>query len=151
MNTLEKIRTAFRRAPVLGWSALGLLLLAGLLLLVAMAKSEPTVTGIVRLDGEPLSKGSIRFVPVEGTRGSDAGVALRKGKYRIEKGLTAGRYKVEIQAARVVLGKKVRDPLAQDLIDAEEAIVFEEFNPIREVGPGLNTYDFDLKVARKRR
>jgi hypothetical protein len=61
-----------------------------------------------------------------------------------------GKYKVEIQATRTIPGKKVRDPLSSDLIDAEEPIVFMEFDPIREVGPGLNTHNFDLKVAKKR-
>jgi hypothetical protein len=115
-------------------------------------KSDPTVTGTVRVDDELLSTGSIRFVPVEGTTGSDAGATIREGRYSIPKGLTAGKYKVEIQGMRVVQGKKMRDLVMGGLIPAEEAIVFAEPDPIIcEVGPGHNPLDFDLKEARKRR
>jgi hypothetical protein len=73
MSTIKKIRTAFRKVPLLGWFAAGLLLLSGILLLAWGLKSDPTVTGIIRLDGQPLSKGSVRFVPAKGTHGSDGG------------------------------------------------------------------------------
>jgi hypothetical protein len=152
MSTTDKTRTPFRKKLILGSFAAGLLLLSGLLLLHAVLKSEPTVTGTVWLEGELLLKGSIRFVPVKGTTGSDAGAAIRQGKYQIEKGLTVGKYKVEIQGWRRIPGKKVHEPIAFELIDAEEAIVFAASDPIiREVGPGHNPFDFDLKEARKRR
>jgi hypothetical protein len=151
MNTIEKTRTIFRKRPILGWLAAGVLLLSALLLLYAVLKSGPTVTGTVRVDGEPLSTGSIRFVPVDGT-GSDAGANIREGKYRISKGLAVGKYKVEIQSTLPVPGKWMRDPVFGTLIPAEEKFVFAEPEPIiREVGPGRNPLDFDLKEARKRR
>src|SRR5437879_2240436 len=108
MNNIEKIRAAFRKAPILGWFAVGLLLLAGLLLLSAGFRSGPTVTGIVRLDGQPLPKGWIRFVPDEGTTGPDGGAAIRQGKYSIPKGLMVGKYNVEIKGMRILPGKKMR-------------------------------------------
>jgi hypothetical protein len=150
MNIIEKTRAVFRKAPIPCWCAVGLLLLSGMLLLAAGWKSEPTVTGMVRLDGQPLAKGSIRFVPVKGTTGSDGGAAIRQGKYQIEKGLTVGKYKVEISGTRTVPGKQMRNPVGLELIPAEEAVVFADFDQNREVGPGLNTYDFDLKEVRKR-
>ena len=42
-------------------------------------------------------------------------------------------------------------PIASELIQAEEPIVFAEFDQDSIVSPGLNTRDFDLKEARKRR
>lgn len=151
MNTVDKRRTRFRKARILGWFAADLLLLSGLLLLFfGCAQSESLVSGTVRLDGQPLPEGWIRFVPDEGTSGPDGGAAIRDGKYSIPKALAAGRYRVEIRSMRVVPGKKSRDPLFGGLVDAEEAIKFAEFNPIREVGPGRNPYDFDLKEARKK-
>src|SRR5262245_18125341 len=149
MDTVEKIRTTFRKAPTLGLLALGALLLAGLLFILAGMRSDPAVTGIVRLDGQPLPKGAIRFVPVEGTPGSEAGAVIREGRYTIPKGLTVGKFKVEIQSTRVVLGRKTRDPLFGMGIDADEAIKFAESTPpIREVGPGHNTLNFDLHEAK---
>jgi len=90
-----------------------LLLLSGLLLLVVGYKSEPTVAGIVQLEGAPLEKGSIRFVPIEGTPRSDAGSSIRDGKYGLTKGLTVGKYKVEIQGWRQVAGQKTPDPVTR--------------------------------------
>jgi hypothetical protein len=152
MSTTDKTRTTFRKKLILGSFAAGLLLLSGLFLLHAVLKSGPTVTGTVWLDGELLLNGSIRFVPVKGTTGSDAGAAIRQGKYQIEKGLTVGKYKVEIQGMRKIQGKKMIDPVEGGLIPAEVAIVFAAPDPIiREVGPGHNPMDFELKEARKRR
>jgi hypothetical protein len=151
MNTSVMVRSAFRKAPFLGWFAVGLLLLSGMLLLAAGWKSEPTVTGMVRLDGQPLAKGSIRFIPVKDTTtGSGGGNTIHQGKYQIVKGLTAGKYKVEISGTRTVPGKKMRNPVGLDLIPAEEEIVFADYDQNREVGPGLKTYDFELKEVRKR-
>jgi hypothetical protein len=150
MTTIETNRTTFRKVLILAWCAVGLLLLSGLLLVFGGFRSGPIVTGIVRLDGQLLPKGWIRFVPDDGTTGPDGGAAIRQGKYSIPKGLALGKYKVEIQGMRVVPNKKMRDSVFGSLVDAEEPIVFEEFNRIREVGPGRNTHDFDLKEARKR-
>jgi hypothetical protein len=155
MSTTDRTRTTIRKKLFLGSFAAGLLLLSGLLLLHAVLKSGPTVTGFVRVGGNPLDKGSIRFVPVKGTTGSDAGAAIHQGKYQIEKGLTVGKYKVEIQGWHRIPGKKVHAPIDFELIDAEEAIVFEKSDPIIcEVGPGHNQgppFDFVLKEDRKRR
>jgi hypothetical protein len=150
MNIIEKTRAVFRKAPIRCWCAVGLLLLSGMLLLAAGWKSEPTVTGMVRLDGQPLAKGSIRFVPVKGTTGSGGGNTIHQGKYQIVKGLTVGKYKVEISGSRIVPGKKMRNPVDLDLIPAEEAIVFADYDQNREVGPGLKTHNFDLTEVRKR-
>jgi hypothetical protein len=150
MNTVEKKRTGLRKGPILAWVAIGLLLLSGLLLVSGEFGSTPTVTGSVRVDGQLLQKGWIRFVPDENTRGPDSGAAIRQGKYSISKGLRAGKYTVEMHALRPIPGKKTRDAVFADLVDAEEPITFAEFDAIREVGPGSNTHDFNLREVRKR-
>jgi hypothetical protein len=152
MSTIEKRKTARRKLPIRGWLAAGSLLLSGLpLLFLGCSQSESSISGTVRLDGQPLPEGWIRFIPHEGTSGPDGGAPIRQGKYSIPKGLVVGRYKIEIQGMRMIPGKKSRDPLFGGLVDAEEAIKFAEFkNQIRAVGPGHNTYDFDLEEAKKR-
>src|SRR5262245_59184815 len=105
MNTIEKLRTRFRKAPLRGWLTIGLLLLSGLLLIVAAAPSSPTVTGTVKVDGAPLVKGSIEFIPVDDNgaiadHAPGGGATIQEGTYRIEKGLAVGRYRVEIQGTR---------------------------------------------------
>jgi hypothetical protein len=147
MQTGKKKAALLRSSLALGCLGAGLLLAAG------CWSSAPSVEGTIRVEGEPLPKGSIDFLPVEGTTGSGGGVAIQEGKYRIEKGLTVGKYRVEIQGTRRIPGKKVAHPLDFSLIDAEEAIVPPEYNRnstlIREVGPGRNAFDFDLKRIRK--
>jgi hypothetical protein len=105
------------------------------------------------LDGQPLISGSIDFVPEKGTPGSSTGSVIERGKYSITKGLREGKYRVAIQSTRRRPDKKVPDPLGGDMIADEEAIVFEEFDRICHIGPGHNTYNFDLKedVKKKRK
>src|SRR5437016_793615 len=106
MSTMEKIRTAVRKVPTLAWFAGGLLALGGMLVFVFVggSRSGSTVTGIIHVDGEPLTKGSISFVPVDDQghvaegRGPGGGTIIKDGKYQIDQGLTTvGRYRVEIQ------------------------------------------------------
>jgi hypothetical protein len=152
MKIREKIRAAFRNPRILGWGSAGLFVLAGILFFAGTRPSGPTVTGMVRLDDEPLRAGSIRFVPVKGTSGPDGGSDIHEGKYRIDKGLTVGRYRVEIQGTRKVSGKKMRNTVSSEILDnSEEAIVFAAQDQSREVdvGPGPNPRDFDLKRAKK--
>jgi hypothetical protein len=152
MNAIARARAACRKVPLLAWLASGLLLLAGILLLTEMSPSGPTVTGLVQLEGQPLLEGRIKFVPEKGTAGSGGGDVIRKGKYRIEKGLTVGKYQVEIRADRPIPGKKVPSPIGGPPIDRVVPIVFAELDhPIRQVGPGLNTHDFELKEKEVRK
>jgi hypothetical protein len=132
------------RALTFGWLA------ASVVLCFGCAKSGPTVTGTVRLDGALLPTGSIRFIPIENTPGPDAGAAINEGNYKIEKGLAVGKYRVEIQSFRPRKdGTKPRDPLIPPDADEKEAAVAREYNLesklTREVIPGPNTFDFDVK------
>src|SRR5262245_10002994 len=84
---------------------------AGLLLLCGCAGSEPSVSGTVKLDGKPLPEGEIRFIPIEGTSGPDAGAAIKDVKYKVvQKGMVAGKYQVSISCSKES-GKLVQDPL----------------------------------------
>src|SRR5262249_52407817 len=141
------------KVPRWTWLAVsGLLLLCGVLLLVAGLKSGPTVTGFVSLDGEPLVQGSLRFVPIGGT-GPVAGAEIREGKYRIDKDLTAAKYRVEIRGSRIAEGAKERDPFG-NLVPKIETIAFVDADDLfREVLPGSQEMNFNLteKKARKKR
>jgi hypothetical protein len=129
------------------------LLVLGCLVLVLwfLRGSEPTVTGTVRLDNEPLPKGAIALIPIDGTPGPGGGGGINKeGKYEIKRGLRPGRYRVEIRSTRTLPGKKAWNPtIPSELVDEEVPVIPEEYNTrsslIREVGPGPNVLDFDLK------
>src|SRR5437870_4755063 len=101
------------RAGKRPWFVAGWLPLSGCLLLVfcGCSPSEPSVSGTVFVDGTPLPMGSITFVPMEGTLGPGGGSAIDEGKYRIDKGLRVGEYRVQIQGIRPG-PRKVQDPLA---------------------------------------
>jgi hypothetical protein len=150
MSIIEKTRTTIRRLPRWAWLAgSGVLLLSGAVLLFIGLRSDPAVMGFVRLDEQPLPTGSIRFVPLGG-KGPDAGASIREGKYRIEKGLIVGKYKVEIRGTRET-GKKERDAFGQ-LVARIETIEFADADDlIREVQAGTQEFDFKLteKKARK--
>jgi hypothetical protein len=153
MNAIEKIRDTFRRAPLLGWGAIGLLLLAGVLLVIAALPSGPTVTGIVRLDGQPMPTGRIKFVPLPGTQGPDAGATIEEGKYRIEKGLTGGEYRVEIQGTRKTT-RRVNAPFPGELVPDEVPLVAAEYNDnsklTSRVNAGANTLDFEVEALKSK-
>jgi hypothetical protein len=136
----------------------------GLLVLACVAlafwflrESEPTVTGTVRLDNEPLSKGSIAWIPIEGTPGPGGGGEISSGgKYQIKQGLRPGKYRVEIRSTRTLRGHQVLNPtIPTELVDEEVSVIPEQYNTrsslIREVGPGSTVFDFDLKGVAARR
>jgi hypothetical protein len=153
MNTSEAMKTAFRKRSILGWSAAGLLVLAGLLLLALAWPSEPTAAGTVRLNGEPLPMGRIRFLPRAGA-GPDAGAAIEEGKYQIAKGLQVGEYRVEIEGIRKSSTKKVRNPysLGEQLVPDQVQVVAPEYNQnsklTRVIKTGANALDFDVEEAK---
>src|SRR2546422_484701 len=85
--------------------------------------------GGASVGGKPLANGSITFVPVDnegnvaGDHGPGGGTSIEKGKYRVDKGLTVGRYRVEIQGTRKILNKKVITTLGAGLHNPEVASV----------------------------
>src|SRR5262249_43545093 len=115
MSRVRRQSTTVRMAPILRWSAAGLLLLVGLVWLITGRETAVTVSGMVRLGGQPLPTGSIQFIPVDGTAGSDTGAVIEEGKYRIPKGLRAGKYKIEIRGLRPRPGLKMPHPVSGEL------------------------------------
>jgi hypothetical protein len=107
-----------------------------------------SVAGAVLLDGQPLVKGSINFVPVEATAGRTAGATIENGRYRIDraKGVTVGKNYVRISSSQRT-GKKVM--AFGELTDEWAEVVPAEYNVrstlIRSIQSGSNQLDFDLK------
>ena len=127
---------------------------AGLLVLSGCGKPAPSVVGTVLLDGDPLPSGWIRFVPAEGTPGSDAGGVIEEGKYSVGKGLAVGKYRVEIHGLKESTLRKERDPITPiQLIPAAIEAVPAAYNVksqlIRAVEAGANALDFDLTTNQK--
>ena len=129
--------------------------LAGCFLLFSgCGKPGPSVVGTVLLDGDPLPSGRIRFVPVEGTRGPDAGAVIEEGKYSVGQGLTPGKYRVEIHGVKESTLRKERDPilpvyLIPAAIEAVPPVYNTKSRLIQAVEAGVNTLDFDLTTNQK--
>jgi hypothetical protein len=113
------------------------------------------VNGSVTLDGQPISKGQIIFLPMDGTNSPTAGAVIKEGQYSIpaEKGLMAGKFRVEIaamrptsrtdQALNVVSGQ-------MEAVESLESIVPQRYNReselIVQVDEGMqNSFPFELQ------
>ena len=121
-----------------------------------LRESEPTVTGTVRLDNEPLTTGSIAWIPIEGTPGPGGGGGINsEGKYEITRGLRPGKYRVEIRSTRTLSRKVLNPTVPAELVFEEVSVIPEDYNSrsslTREVRPGSNIVNFDLKSVAARR
>jgi hypothetical protein len=104
-----------------------------------------TVEGKVTLDGAPVEKGSIRFVPSDGA--APGGGEIKDGRYSVK--VATGEAKVEITSPKVVDKKKMYDTPDSPMIDVTKESIPEKYNAKSElkykVERGTNTKDFDLK------
>lgn len=89
-----------------------------------------TVTGQVTLDGQPMKKGLIRFVPADG-KSSGVGADVVDGKYTAQ--VPVGEVKVEITADRVVGKQKMYDTPDSPTVDKVVPAVAERFNVATEL------------------
>jgi hypothetical protein len=139
---------------------LGLKRLTGILgtaLLLAVAGcgkhgSHAAISGAVQLDGKPLEKGSILFMPMKGTEGVVTGGEIVDGHYELkgDHGPAIGWNRVEVQAVKRS-GKMVQDPMGPKGQQVEMLLgaVAPRFNGSStlkfEVKPGDNTADFQVE------
>ena len=129
----------------------GLLVLAGVVLAVLfLRETEPTITGTVRLNNEPLTNGQIAWIPIEGTPGPGGGGGINKdGKYEIKQGLRPGKYRVEVRSSLTLTRKVVNPTIPADMVNEEVSVIPDQYNNtsglFREVGRGSYVFDFDLK------
>jgi len=127
-------------------------LLAGLLLHSGCGSAESSISGTVNLDGKPVAEGDVRFVPMEGTRGSDAGAVIRDGKYKVVvKDLATGKYRVSIRGYQGG-GRMEPDPLGGPPIKGTEPTVPKKYQGdqselVKELTQGVNRLDFDLLTS----
>jgi hypothetical protein len=125
---------------------------AGLLLLYGCGGSEPLISGTVNLNGKPVAEGDIRFVPVEGTKGADAGGVIQDGKYKVRlNGVAGGKYRVSIRGYKQS-GRLEPDPLGGPPVKGTVQIVPREYHGeestlVREITRGANRLDFDLVTS----
>jgi len=132
----------FGRWQVVNWCAvLGVLLICG-----CDSGDRQSIAGTVTLDGQPLEKGTITFLPQSGTQGPTAGAEIADGKYAIPTagGTFAGKFRVEITTARPN-GKKM--DVAGQLYDIHEQFIPPEYNTASQLEAEIkadtaNHFDF---------
>ena len=112
------------------------------------------VSGEVLVDGEPLARGFVNFVPADGQTQTRTGAVITEGRYTLplEKGLPPGKYVVQIRAVGEGLasdsdappgtqraGWPMRQPIPPKYNDRSELT--------REVAAdGPCAFDFDIKT-----
>src|SRR3954465_11587594 len=124
-------------------------LLAGLLLLSGCAGAESSISGTVNLDGKPVAEGDIRFIPMAGTPGADAGAVIRDGKYKtVVKDLATGKNRASIRGYKQK-GRMEQNPLGGPPIKGTTQIIPKQYQGedsqlVHEITLGVNRFDFEL-------
>jgi len=130
---------------------LGVLLIGGICLGCDSGPKAMPIEGEVTFDGQPISKGTIQFIPAEGTLGRSTGGSITNGRYGISKkdGLLAdGTYAVRIRGLRKT-GKRIPHPENPKgkPIEVQESYIPLAYNSqtILKVDHVESTLDFHLE------
>lgn len=133
----------FKCVALIGTLALGLLAVG---LVGCAGSNEGQVSGTVRLDGEPLEKGTIRFEAVDG-KAPTAGGPISAGQYSVR--VPIGMSKVSISAPKVVGKKKIYPTPESPEMDVTVEKLLPKYNEKTEltfdVKAGANPKDWDLQ------
>jgi hypothetical protein len=80
---------------------------------------------------------------------------VKEGSYKIERGLTPGNYRVDIQGVKKTAKNVLNPIMPAGLIREEVAAIPPEYNVksrlIREISNGDNTIHFDLESGKARK
>ena len=121
------------------------ILIAGCLAALGCGRSGPqmkVVHGTVLCGGQKVETGSVRFVPIEGTRGPASTATIIDGQYRIDArgGVPIGTHRVEVDARRRT-GRKVPSP------GGPEGMMIDETLPVGDQKHGGRNSPLIVEVA----
>lgn len=156
-NSREGLRLSRYRVFGLNFSFLtaSSLSLLATLILSGCSDTQPqraAITGSVSLNKQPVSNGTIKFVPTGNTKGTSAGSEIVDGKFTIpfSNGPTYGKYKVEIHWSKKT-GKQVEmgspAPPGTKVDEVVEAIP-PKYNTATELEKEINAakHNFDFSL-----
>jgi hypothetical protein len=127
-----------------GWLILTLAL-SGPALLAGCGPTTATVRGEVTVDGQPLEKGVISYVPAD-SNGVPVTAEVRNGKYELT--TAPGKKVVQISAPVVVGKRKEHNGPGAALVEITEESLPPRYNSSTEltfeVRPGSNTKDWSV-------
>lgn len=89
-----------------------------------------TVSGVVKLDDQPIKDGVINFLPANG-QGQTASSVIKDGAFKAT--MKPGEMKVEVSASKVVGKKKMYDTGDSPVVDVTEEIVPAKYNTKTEL------------------
>lgn len=127
----------------------GLALLAFLTFIGCSDSGRTAVEGSVLIDGQPLSMGSITFIPDAGNGGPSAGGAIVDGKFQIpaKYGPLQGKYRIKVFADRET-GRKVIDPSFGEIAERKQIKFVRDEELSAEVGESDNVFSFALTTKK---
>lgn len=123
--------------------------------LIGCGSSGPpraAISGTVTFEGEPVSQGTIAFLPTSDTKGASTGSEIKEGKYSIAavSGPTYGKYKVQIRWSKKT-GKQIElgspsppGTMMDEVIEVIPAKYNTESTLEREVKSAKEEFDFKL-------
>lgn len=123
-----------------------LLMVAGLF--AGCSRSESSVEGTVTYDGEPVTIGSIAFLPSD-SKGIKRGARIENGHFVTEPKfpLSPGPHRVEIHWLKPT-GKKYKNEFGEEFDRTSEGLpdkYHKDSTLLREIEPGKNVVDFNLE------
>jgi hypothetical protein len=125
--------------------------IAAATLLSVVGCGEPSnlaeVSGSVTVDGKPVERGSISFIPADG-QGPTTGAEITEGKYTSQAPL--GVSKVEIRVPRVIGKRKLYETSDSPVQDLMEEVLPEKYNEKTELRfeaqAGRHEKNWDLRT-----
>jgi hypothetical protein len=125
------------------------LLTVALIVLLAGCSDNRTaeVAGTVSVDGQPVEKGSISFIPADG-KGVTAGSDIKDGKY-VATGVSLGTAKIQIRVPKVTGKKMLYDDknVTRDTFSESLPKKYNDDTELRfDVQPGKNEKNWDIST-----
>lgn len=141
----ERSPRSLTRWAFSGWPFLLGLLLAG------CGPATVTIKGQVTLDGQPLSKGVIAFIPSD-IEGETATATIENGAYTVQ--TLAGNKRVQISAPVVTGTRKAFDGPGAPTLEITEESLPDRYHASTELTftaqPGENTKDWSVESKRRK-
>lgn len=137
------------RSILVGGGLMSLITMAGCGASGPPAPTRASVRGLVTWENQPITEGSITFVPVGDTKGSPAMARIVDGQYSLNStsGPPVGTHRVEILGNKQV-GMMPAVPPATGEIPKVEQFIPPKYNKSstleREIVAGANKFDFEL-------
>ena len=138
MHTMKSV------SAITGFLAVSLLLFSG-----CDSGDRLAVSGVVTLDGQPLSAGTITFVPADGNKTSSSGGFIEDGQFLFlaENGLLPGEYHIFL-VPMLRTGRQVANSLTGQMYDEQFPVNYKEVGKLEAIVVAGEDNAFDFSITR---